>query len=50
MKIQSLGGTTTTDDGVVLVMLEAEMPTDCVVIFIKKEDYPTLLKLIKESE
>ena len=48
VQIQSLGFTVESDDGVVLVMQEEEMPPDCYVIFIKKEDYPELLEKLKD--
>lgn len=50
MKIQAVGATTKIGGDVVLVLEDDEMPSDCVVIFIKKEDSPRLLELIKEIE
>lgn len=50
IKIQALGVTATTKkDEVVLVMRENDMPPDCYVVFIKKEDYPEFLRLLKEG-
>lgn len=50
MKIQSLGVTTKDKEGnVCMAMLQDDMPVDCVVIFILKEDYPKLIELLKEE-
>jgi hypothetical protein len=48
IKIQSLGITGGVDGAINLIMLEGTMPNDCVVVFIKKEDYPELLRRLKE--
>jgi len=51
MKIQDLAITTETKDGVVLVFLgKDDMPPNSIAVFIKKEDYPELLRLIGETE
>ena len=49
IEIQDLGMTENTDDGVVLMMSGENMPPGCVVIFVKKEDYPALLEKLKEA-
>ena len=52
IEVMAMGFTVKTKDGVVLaVMPEAEMPPDCMAVFVKKGDqYQELLKLIKDSQ
>jgi len=50
MKIQGLGITHTDENGEVkIIMFEGTIPADCVLVFIKKDDYDTLLELMKEK-
>jgi hypothetical protein len=51
IEIVSLGVTTETEGGVALVMLEDDMPPDCVAVFVKRgEQYEALLELIRKSQ
>jgi len=51
VEVETMGFTVKTEDGIVLVMPEEEMPSDCMAVFVKKgEQYQELLKLIKESQ
>ena len=50
MKIQAIGATSKTDDGVILVMPKGDMPSDCVVIFVKLEDSKRLIELFEREK
>lgn len=50
IKIQSLGITSEIDGEVSLIMIEGTLPKDCVAVFVRKDDYPELLKRLTGKE
>ena len=50
MKIKAIGLTHKRPDGSVGIFMEDDMPEDCVVVFMSKEDFEELKAQIKRGE